>query len=387
MMNRSVFLLFIFLNGFLIGCKSKISFEENENQIKKIDSLFKAHFKQDSFSGGVVISTNNKTIYENYFGVADRTWNTSFNRNIKLDIASLNKSMISALVLKSVEENKLNLEDKLVNLLSDYSYQGNFHPDITIHQMLSHSSGLPDYANVTEDLKKNNFLKLKRLRFTDEEYVSFISNLKPINKPAQQFYYSNFAYHLIAIILADIYKKPFKQVLKEKLTLPLGLQNTISEDKNEVIIPNLAKAYNYHKETKHWLENPFIDLSLNRRIFSTVSDLNKWAQAIDNPGWLSKNSLKLMKQNHLREISNNISYGYGWVIFDNENKSEMGDLGISKPYIIHGGSTDGYKSMLINVNEGEYVISLLSNVGNRTNEMELAKKIINILLKNKIHSN
>lgn len=386
-MNKSIFLLLIFLSNLLIGCKPKTTFKENENHLKKIDSLFKVHLEKDFFNGGVVISKNTKTIYENYFGIADRTWNIPFDKNIKLDIASLNKSMISALVLKAVEENKLHLEDKLVNLLSGFSYEGSFHSDITLHHMLSHSSGLPDYANVTEDLKENNFLKLKRLRFTNEEYVNFISKLKPISEPAKQFYYSNFAYHLIAIIIADVYKKPFKQVLEEKLTLPLGLHNTISEDKNEVIIPNLAKAYNYHEETKQWLENPFIDLSLNRRIFSTVSDLNKWAQAIDHPDWLSKNSLKLMKQNHLREISKNISYGYGWVIFDSENKSEMGDLGISKPYIIHGGSTDGFKSMLININEGEYVISLLSNVGSRTNEMELAKKITNILLKNKIDSN
>jgi hypothetical protein len=59
----------------------------------------------------------------------------------------------------------------------------------------------------------------------------------------------------------------------------------------------------------------------------------------------------------------------------------MGDLGIDTPYIIHGGSTDGYKAMLININQGAYVISFLSNVGNRTNEMQLAQKITKILMK------
>lgn len=76
-----------------------------------------------------------------------------------------------------------------------------------------------------------------------------------------------------------------------------------------------------------------------------------------------------------------MSYSYGWVVFDKDNRGEMGDLGISRPYIIHGGSTDGYKAMLININRGEYVISFLSNVGDLTQEMQLAQKIINILIK------
>lgn len=168
---------------------------------------------------------------------------------------------------------------------------------------------------------------------------------------------------------------------KEKLTLPLGLNNTVSAGLNERVIPKLAQAYTYQSSTEEWLENPFIDLSLSRRIFSTAADLNRWAQVMDNPGWLTESSLNRMKQNHQAGISKDFTYGYGWVIFDEEHKSAMGDLGIAKPYIIHGGSTDGYKSMLININQGEYVISFLSNVGNRTNEMQLAQKIIEILIK------
>ena len=102
---------------------------------------------------------------------------------------------------------------------------------------------------------------------------------------------------------------------------------------------------------------------------------------MDNPGWLTKESLNLMKQNQQKEINKKYSYGYGWVVFDGENKSEMGNLEISQPYIIHGGSTEGYKAMLININNGEYVISFLSNIGNKTQEMQLAQKIVNILIK------
>lgn len=377
---KIVFALFyVFL---FTGChseKSEVNEQHNEKQLHKIDALIKSHYEQDLFHGGIVISKNGETIYEKYVGIADRTWNNRMHKEVKFDIASLNKSMIAALVLKAVEEERLHLDNKLVDLLSKFSFDGNFHEKITVHHLLTHSAGLADYDGIDEELRSNQFLKFKRLRFTNEDYVNFISQIAPINDPGKQFYYSNFAYHLLAIILEEIYDKPFSEILKQKLTEPLGLKNTVSESKNEVPIDKLAKAYLFDEVTLEWYQNPFIDLSLGRRIFSTASDLNRWAQVMDNPGYLSKNSLQLMQQNHLSGISKNVSYGYGWVVFNKESNSEFGNLGIKEEYIIHGGRTDGYKAMLININKGAYVISFLSNVGNRTEEMQLAQKIVNIL--------
>ena len=366
------------------GCQQKENDSPNGETLtstQRIDSLFRSQFDQDLFHGEVVITHYGEKIYENYLGLADRGWGIPFDKEVKLDIASVNKSMIAALALKAVEEGRLKLDDPLVKLLSGFTYKGQFDPDITLHHLLSHTAGLTDYDGVAKELQKDNFLKFKRSRFTDEGYVDFISQLATIGEPGKQFHYSNFAYHLVAIIIADTYSKPFAEVLKEKLTVPLGLKNTVSEGSNETIITKLAQAYNYQASSDQWMENPFIDLSLSRRIFSTADDLNRWAQVMDNPSWLTENSLKLIRQNHLAGINKDFTYGYGWVIFDEENKSAMGDLGIDKPYIIHGGSTDGYKAMLININKGEHVISFLSNVGNRTNEMKLAQHIIEILIK------
>lgn len=384
-MNKAINVIVaaIFLSQ-MLGCQSKenkTSLTGPSNDIQKIDSLFMSQHQQDLFHGGVVITHKSKTLYENYLGLANRSWNIPVEKDVKFDIASVNKSMIAALTLKAIEDGLLKLDDKLVNLLSDFSYDGRFNHEITLHHLLSHSSGLPDYEGVTENLQMNGFQNFKRLRFTNEEYVNFISKIEPVSKPDEQFYYSNFAYHLVAIIIEKTYAKPFGEVLKENLTGPLGLNNTVSESINEITIPRLAQGYNYQEASGQWNQNPFIDLSLGRRIFSTAADLNRWARVMDNPGYLNAASLQLMQQNHLAQISKSVSYGYGWVVFDKENKSEKGDLGIAKPYIIHGGKTDGYKAMLININKGEYVISFLSNAGDRTREMQLAQKIINILIK------
>lgn len=382
-MKKQLFLFFGLGFMLLFACRSvsdQDQKEETSAAIAAIDSLFQQWHQADRFHGEVVISQQGELIYENYLGLANRSWDVPFTREAKLDIASVNKSMIAALILKAVEEEELKLEDRLADLLAKFDYQGKFHPEITLHHLLSHTSGLADYDAIADELQQDNFLKFKRSRFTDTAYVDFISRLALVGDPGKQFHYSNFAYHLLAIILADTYSLTFAEVLEEKLCQPLGLKNTLSEGLNEKIIPQLAQAYLYQPSTKEWLETPFIDLSLSRRIFSTASDLNRWAQVMDNPGWLSAKSLKLMQEDHLSEISEEFTYGYGWVVFDEKNQSSMGDLGIDRPYIIHGGSTDGYKSMLININQGEYVISFLSNVGDRTNEMQLARKIAQILI-------
>ena len=87
-----------------------------------------------------------------------------------------------------------------------------------------------------------------------------------------------------------------------------------------------------------------------------------------------------MKTNHVKDVDINISYGYGWVVFDGAGAYQMGNLNVDRNYIIHGGSTEGFKSMLINIEQGQFIIAFLANTGNQTHEMELAKSISEILI-------
>jgi D-alanyl-D-alanine carboxypeptidase len=79
-----------------------------------------------------------------YLGIADRTWDIPVDKNSKnFDIASVNKSMIAALVVKAAEEGKWALDDTLEDLLQKLGLEGRFDPNISLHQMLCHTAGLP----------------------------------------------------------------------------------------------------------------------------------------------------------------------------------------------------------------------------------------------------
>ncbi len=346
---------------------------------KKLDSLVNFENHADQFHGTLVVGKRDSIIYQKSVGVANRNWMTSIEDSTRFDICSVNKSFIAALIMKACEEGRLHLDDRLAEILANYNYTGYFNPDITVHQMLCHISGLPDYYELADSLKDNWLLRYKRMHFTNAAYVDFISSL-PAKEPAKEFYYSNFAYHLLAIIIEDIYDKPFSDILKEKICEPLKLNNTFSSTSNQEVHKRLAEGYNFLKDKNGWVRNNFIDLTLGRRIFSTSADLYRWALAMDDTTFLSSHSLSLIQANHIGSFTDRASYGYGWAVHGSNSTYEMGNLGIKEPYIIHGGATEGYRAMLININHGEFIIAFLSNVGDQMDEIQFAGKVAQILM-------
>ncbi|HAA24152.1 MAG TPA: hypothetical protein DCP28_37310, partial [Cytophagales bacterium] len=129
-----------------------------------------------------------------------------------------------------------------------------------------------------------------------------------------------------------------------------------------------------------WERNGFIDLTLGRRIFTTGRELYRWGQAMTDDRLLPDSLRQQLYANHLQGVNSPIAYGYGWVPYTPGGAYPMGNLELDRPYIIHGGNTEGYRSLLAVVNEGEYTVALLFNVGDRTDETELAKKILHLLI-------
>lgn len=381
-MNNSNKLFVLFPIGVLVlfGFSCQGTNEERaleDNLAARLNTLFLTEAEESRFSGTVTVGNRDSVIFNNAWGIADRTFNIPMDTDFRFDIASVNKSMVGALVMIAENEQKLSTNDHLVDLLANFKYSGSFNESITIHHLLTHTSGLPDYDGVDYDLAANNFRFFKRLHFARDQYVDFISQLDPIAAPGMEFHYSNFAYHLLCIILEESYDMTFGDLLRLKITDPLEMKNTYSTTDNQQVSENLVSAYNFIDG--EWRENGFIDLTIGRRVFSTSEDLYKWANAMSDTTFLPQLSLDQIKINHLKSLSNNYSYGYGWVIYGRGDSFGMGELPVDLPYIIHGGSTEGFKSILVNVNDGDWIISLLANSGNRANEMELARAVTKIL--------
>ena len=346
-----------------------------QNQkLTQVDQWLQDRHVSDHFHGSVTIGVKQGIVYSKSFGIADRNWSIPNSESTRFDIGSINKSFIAYMIMQMVEAGKLALEDKLSKHLN---YVGPHKEQITLHQLLTHTSGIPDYDQMPDSLKVNQFEAGKRLHFDTDGYIKFISSLGSVGKPGAQFYYSNFAYHLLALLIEEKTQKHFSEALDSMICKPLGLKQTYAPLDNYQVYTNVATPYQYKEE--EFFESPFIDYSLGRRIFSTTSDLYWWGREMQDPTLISRASQQLMLTNHLPEINSEVSYGYGWVVFDGLGTYRMGKMDVTGNYIIHGGATDGYRALLVVYEEGEWIVSILGNTGRMVDELRTGEQILKIL--------
>ncbi len=356
-MNRLVIIL-LFASSFL---------QAQSNYKFLLDSL------HPSFSGQILLDSKLRANWQHYQGLANRNWNIAMNDSAVMDLASLNKSFIANLVLQACAEGHWNLDRSLNDILASLDFETRFDAAIDLRSMLAHLSGLPDYDAVPQEWQEDGFRRFKRKHFNNQEYLHFISGLSS-EAPYKRFYYSNFAYHILAILLEELYQRPFHDILQEKIADPLKMTGIYAYRDREIPIPNLALAY--QMQADQWRENAYIDMSLGRRIFCNAEDLMLWLDQ-DGGAKLLPDSLAVeVFKNQVAPYDSQFSYGLGWVPYAAKETFKMGDLGITQAYFIHGGSTEGYQSIAISVNKGETKLVILSNSGDGAKIYNLAKSII-----------
>lgn len=361
---------------FLIGCDEIKDTGAGQGAVSTLDSLMLRVAQNQKFSGVILVGDREKTIYKKAWGTANRDWNIPMSTEHQFDIASLNKSFIAVLVLLAEQDGKWKLQDPVTEHFGQGVAKEHFSKKITLHHLLTHTSGLTDYNGVPNDLKFHNYQKFKRLNFTNADYINYIGQLKPLCEPGEEFHYSNFGYHLLALMLEDAYGESFNQLLQRKICVPLGLKNTVSYASNTEVKKGLVTGYAYNAEKDLWNSNQFIDLSLGRRIFSNADDLYVWSKALDHGTLLTENMRSKIQSNHLQHLNPKLSYGYGLVIHDRIHDFAMGNLNLKAPYFIHGGKTEGYKSLMINISGSDLILILLTNSGDQIDELRLSESII-----------
>ena len=118
----------------------------SQDKISKIDSLINAYNESGQFSGSVLVSVDGKVIYKKGFGLANIEWNIPNQPDTKFRLGSITKQFTSMLILQLVEQEKIDLQGKL----SDYLpyYRQDTGSQVTIHHLLTHSSGIPSYTGI-----------------------------------------------------------------------------------------------------------------------------------------------------------------------------------------------------------------------------------------------
>ncbi len=305
----------------------------------KLDLYFQTLENNNKFMGSVAISENGKIIYTKSIGYSDVETKTKPNSETKYRIGSISKTFTSAMILKAMEENKLSLDTKI----SKYFPTIKNADKIYIRNLLNHRSGIHSFTD------NDDYQKWMTEKKSEKELLEIIQKGGSDFEPDSKADYSNSNYVLLSFILEKVYKKPYPEILTEKIIKPVGLKNTNYGGK---INPKNNEAYSYYFENS-WIKDAETDTSIPigaGAIVSTPSDLLQFADALFNGKIISEKSLKLMET---------LKDNYGSGLFQMP-------FGLKKAFG-HTGGIDGFTSNFGYFPAEKVAFAFTSNGSNYTN--------------------
>ena len=269
------------------------------------------------------------------------------------------------MILQLVEEGKLELDKPISAYLPNY--KGPAADVVTIHHLLTHSSGIPSYTSFP-DFSEN----YSRNPSTPEAFVKTFADSTLQFTPGERFAYNNSGYFLLGNIIEEVTGKSYEQALQERIFDPLNMENT-GYDHHETILKN--RAAGYEKNGDEYVNAPYLDMSLPYAagsLYSTAEDLYKWDRALYEDEILSEESKDLMFSPQIPDGDG--QYGYGWSL----GNLPVGTSSDSVSIVAHGGGINGFNTLIVRLPEEDDLIVLLNNTGG-TNLRDMAMGINNIL--------
>src|SRR5450432_531700 len=234
------------------------------------DNYMQAQVNVNEFTGTVLVAQKGKIIYEKAFGMADREWNIPNTVQSKFEIGSVTKQFTSACILQMVDQGKLSLDDKLSKYFADFPKADS----VTIHMLLTHTSGIKNITEVTE------FGKVATLPLEKDSLVALIKKQPYIFSPGTKWSYSSSGYFLLGYIIEKVSGKSYSDYVYNNVIQKAGLKNTCVNRWDSIL---LYRAKGYGKTTGGWKNADYISMEgpySAGAIISTIEDLYQWNNAL-----------------------------------------------------------------------------------------------------------
>jgi CubicO group peptidase (beta-lactamase class C family) len=263
---------------------------------------------EDRFSGTVLVAKNGEVLFEHAYGYADHAFNAPNKVDTKHNLGSMNKMFTATSILQLVQAGKLSLDDTLIKALPDYPDK-DIAGKITIYQLLTHTSGLPDifgdkYMNTPKD--KLNTLEAHLLLFTGKPLLF---------EPGAKWSYNSAEYIVLGLVIQHISGKSYYDYVREHIYKPAGMINTGEYDIDDDV-PNLALGYiplggkpGAPRKTNHFILTRGTSAGGG---YSTAEDVLLFAEALQGGKLLNKEYTQLQMTGKISEGGpGRAKYGFG----------------------------------------------------------------------------
>jgi CubicO group peptidase (beta-lactamase class C family) len=331
-MIRKIFIGFLYITITQLAFAQKMSAEKIKDLVDNITA-------NKDFNGVILIAENGKPIYENAIGYRTYADQKALKNTDIFELASVSKQFCAIVIMQLKEKGLLQYDD-LVEKYLDIPYKG-----ISIRNLLTHTSGLPDYQQIMD----MNWDKSKVANNND--IIAYLNKYHPPSMfaPGEKYTYSNTGYVLLASIAEKACGRDFIEYCNTEIFQKLGMKHTaIRTLEEKAAVLNFAIGHMYANENRGYIRadsfpssNYTIWLGNRKgpgRISSTAQDLVKWDNAIRNYQLVSKETMQEAYTPMKLNDGKNSNYGFGLELVYKNNDLQM---------VWHNGDNPGYKTLIM----------------------------------------
>jgi D-alanyl-D-alanine carboxypeptidase len=351
-MRTKLFTSVMLIIFFASGCRTAAKHNPSKSSLAEIQNYLIELAIDEQFSGAVLIAADGKPVFQEAYGMADRTHETPNLMDTKFNLGSMDKMFTAVAILQLVEQGKISLQAKASEYLPAYP-NPKVSEAVTIHQLLTHTSGMGNYFD-------------SKLYLDIHDQIRSVADYQPLFvdtplqfKPGAQFSYSNSGFILLGLIIEAVSGQSYYDYVRVHIFEPNGIMNTACYEL-DAAVPNLAIGYT----TSDWDGNDTGKISSNISMmpmrgasagggFSTAPDLLAFGNALLDHKLLTPESTELLMEGKV-ELNEGVHYAYGF--FDRMVNGQR--------VVGHGGGFPGICSMFgINLDLG-YTVIILTNSDN-----------------------
>ena len=284
--------------------------------ISAVDTMLANMNSQGTFSGSVLVSQHGNVLLSKGYGFADRAQKIPNGPQTRFLIGSITKQFTAAAILLLEVQGKLKVGDLICKYIAQCPAAWGV---ITIKELLTHTSGIPDYLTAIHD-----FYGYVGPALTPLQIIAHFRDLPLEFAPGTSWKYDNSGYFLLGYIIEQVSGLSYEAFLEKNILTPLNLSDTGRYHNSN----GLAVGYRDGSAKPADFENPSIPYA-DGCLYSTVEDVNRWEQALTTDALLPATSRAEMFSDQ------GAGYGYGFFI---------GTDSFGHPIIWHGGTISGYQS-------------------------------------------
>lgn len=349
-MNRFILPVFILI-GLSVSCSNSVQHSDDviaNDTCRTIDNYLTQLSKEKNFSGGLLIIQNGKKIFSKGYGWANQEKKIPFRTSTLASMGSITKAFTAAAIMKLAEQGKLSVNDNLKKFFPDVPTDK---ATITIHQLLTHSSGFHEFLqNDGGDYEKINTDEFLKRAFSEPLAFS----------PGEKAVYTNVGMSILGIIIEKVSGTDYETFLKKNLFAPVNISDMGYHVNATAGDTTIAHGYQNGKDWGTIYEHiadakgPYWNLKANGGLEASLNDIYLWANAISNHTVLRDSSIEKMFTAQVLEEGYNgqSSFGYGCNIFKSRRNTKAID---------NGGSNGIYFARMLRLPEEGVVFYLVTN--------------------------